>query len=116
MQQRTINKISDLFSSNPEKSIQIFKRAVKRMEFGSHEDILQLFNKITRCYGTNAIYSNNYEGGYWGNVVAIYVNVGDTYANTLMLIPFGGSRWSFKLICANVGDWIEANTEKLDLK
>ena len=50
MQQRTINKISDLFSSNPEKSIQIFKRAVKRMEFGSPEDILQLFNKITRCY------------------------------------------------------------------
>lgn len=44
---------------------------------------MSAFNEILEGYGTEAI-NGEWQNGRWGNVVAEYVNMGDTYIPTII--------------------------------
>lgn len=60
------------------------------------EEALELANEMLDGYGVEAI-SGNWVGGFWGDTVCLYVNMGDTYAATIFYDAIKGRFY--------VGDW-----------
>ena len=47
---------------------------------------LDAYNRDNRGHGVQALYGHDYRHHYWGDIVALYVNTGDTYTETLSYI------------------------------
>lgn len=45
---------------------------------------LELANELLDGHGTEAIHSGDYTDPYYGDIVAVYVNMGDTYIPTVI--------------------------------
>lgn len=54
-------------------------------------------------HGVEAIRGRNFDRGYWADIVALYVNMGDTYALTFVY-----DVELEKLFVTSWGDWVEA--------
>lgn len=48
-----------------------------------NEQLMEAFNEILEGYGVEAI-EGKWKNGYWCNIVATYVNMGDSYINTII--------------------------------
>jgi hypothetical protein len=59
-------------------------------------------NELLRGHGVEAIHSGNHRRGYWGDIVALYVNMGDTYNATLLYDVLAKE---FKV--TTMGDWVQ---------
>ena len=76
-------------------------------DFGTSRDKdanarLEEINKLIEGFGIEAIRGAHWNG-YWCDVHAVYVNVGDTYALTVLYDPH-----TEELLLTSYGDWIEA--------
>ena len=71
---------------------------------------LEVCNLILRAYGTEGI-RGEWQNGYWCNIVAAYVNMGDTYATTILHVR-GGWNEAGKFHVSSWGDWVERNGAK----
>jgi len=55
-------------------------------EPSDEEKILEAANEVLEGYGVEAIHKEDaWVDGYYGDIIATYVNMGDTYENTLLL-------------------------------
>ncbi len=49
-------------------------------------DRLDAYNKANGGYGVEALYGHEFRHHYWGDILALYVNTGDSYSETLSYI------------------------------
>ncbi len=75
------------------------------------DDVLDLANKLTQAHGVEAIRGDYHVDNYYFDVVALYVNMGDTYAPTL-LYNTDTDTW----ILTSWGDWVERNSRKYHIQ
>ena len=68
---------------------------------------MELANDLLRGYGVEPLRASDHFDNYWGDIVALYVNMGDTYTQTILCDVetgnFYGCSW---------GDWVEAQERK----
>lgn len=94
--------IEDIYRNDPIKACKI---ALLLADYLPEKERLEKVNELIKGYGTEAI-RGTWENGYWCDIVACYVNLGDTYATTVMHVRTG------KFIVCSWGDWIERNQKK----
>ena len=76
---------------------------------GGHQAVDDALDKIDEClsgFGVEAI-SGNYVNRYYQNIVALFVNVGETYTSTVIYETDTG-----RFILTTVGDWVERNADR----
>lgn len=57
-----------------------------------------------------------WSNGYWGDVVATYINFGDTYDTTIVCLRTGSSRWDCRYSITSYGDFVERYGERLGIQ
>jgi predicted PolB exonuclease-like 3'-5' exonuclease len=62
-------------------------------------------------YGTEAI-RGDWQNGYWCDIVAVYVNTGDTYNTTVIQVR---TNYGSRFVVSNYGDFIEKNEKRLGI-
>jgi hypothetical protein len=64
------------------------KRGNVMLRSNSHgiDERLDAYNRENGGYGVQALYGHNFRHHYWGDIVALYVNTGDSYTETLSYI------------------------------
>ena len=68
----------------------------------SPDRILQRVDQILECHGVEPIRSEDHWDGCWGDIVALYVNTGETYDLTLIYDTRSGD-----FLVESWGDWVE---------
>lgn len=101
--------LSDLYSTNPTKACRLALRRTNRLP---ENDRLEEINKLLGGYGTEAI-RGEWQNGYWCDIVAAYVNMGDTYNPTVLQIRGDHSFQSSRFIISTWGDFVERNEKRL---
>lgn len=105
---KQIADLETLYRSDAKKACQVALKLTKNI---ATNDRLEAINKLLHGYGTEAI-RGNWQNGYWGDIVAVYVNMGDTYNTTVIQVRTGyGSRF----IVTDYGEFIERNETKLGI-
>ncbi len=102
------NDLQALYSQNPVKACRLALRRTNKMP---EEDRLEEINKLLGGYGTEAI-RGEWQNGYWCDIVACYVNFGDTYNTTVVQVRGDWSGASSRFIISSWGDWVEQNEER----
>jgi hypothetical protein len=74
------------------------------------EIALEDANRLLKGHGVEPIRGRN-EGGYWQDVVALYVNMGDTY-NATVLYDVEASEF----LVTSYGDWVEQRSDELSIE
>lgn len=103
----TKETIEDIYRYDPVKACRMALRRTVKLP---SEERLEAINKLLHGYGTEAI-RGNWQNGYWCDIVACYVNVGDTYGTTVVQVRFDYGRGSMFRVCS-YGDWVERNSKK----
>ena len=86
----------------PEYYNQIF-RIIDNIDSSRVEDAMQEINDLLGGYGVESISDEQiYVSKFWFNTIAIYVNMGDTYATTILY-----DTQSNKFDCTTYGDFVE---------
>jgi hypothetical protein len=102
----------DLYAQNPLKACQLALRRTANLPWKNR---LEKINDLLGCYGTEAI-RGEWQNGYWCDIVASYVNTGDTYNLTVLHIR--GDNWNpaGEFIISSWGDWVEKNQRKYSIQ
>lgn len=77
---------------------------------GDAHSVLTEVNRIVGGHGVEAIHGN-WQGGRWASVVALYVNMGDTYDTTVIYVVPSG-----RFIISSVGDFVERRGRQLGIE
>lgn len=78
----------------------------------SVESAMMEIDKILETHGVEAIRGGEYDqGGFWGDVVAIYANMGDSYVSTILYDVNGR-----KFMLTSYGDFVERNERKYGIR
>lgn len=99
------------FSAFPDKRVAIARRAVRATSKLPERNRMEAINILLGGYGVEAI-RGEWQNGYWCDIVADYVNMGDTYAITVMHVRGEHSGRPVKFIVTSWGDWVERNEKK----
>ncbi len=103
--------IDDTYRGDPRKACQIALRRTAKVPW---KDRLEAINKLLKGYGTEAI-RGDWQNGYWGDIVACYVNMGDTYTTTVLHVRGDWSGGKSRFIVSSFGDWVEKNQKKYSI-
>lgn len=71
------------------------------------EQVMEEINDVLGLFGVEALTGDYHVDRYWYNIVALYVNTGDTYRTTVLYETETGE---FHLV--SWGDWVEQNQER----
>ena len=99
-------KLEDLYRTDQVKAL---KKALARTWDMRPGERMEAISNLIGGYGVEAI-RGNWQNGYWCDIVANYVNVGDTYNLTVMHVR--GDSQAGRFIVSSWGDWVEKNGEK----
>lgn len=103
--------IAELYKTNPIKACRLaLRRTVNIPEYARLDAICELLGG----YGKVAI-TGEWQKGYWCDVVAVYVDMGDTYSVTVLQVRGEYSFMSSKFIISSFGDWVEKNEARYNL-
>lgn len=72
---------------------------------------LDLANKLMDAHGVEAINGDYHVDNYYFDIVALYVNTGDTYNGTLLYETEPG-----RFRATSWGDWVERNSDKYNIR
>ena len=88
--------------------------ALKQTKSLRPDERLEAINKLLHGYGIEAI-EGSWQNGYWCNIVANYVNMGDTYSTTILFIRDNyGNSGRFSVMCW--GDFVERYGKKYGIE
>ena len=96
---------------SPENIAELRAILATRPEGRRASDAMERINQLLDAHGVEAIYASGGHSGYWQNIVAVYVNMGDSYTATV-LYDVGRSRFIITDGAAWV-EWYEATHEQL---
>jgi len=74
------------------------------------DDALNAVDALIKGHGIEVI-RGEYYNNYYGDALALYINMGDTYAPTLLYMVRTGS-W----VVTSWGDWVERNERRYKIK
>lgn len=74
------------------------------------DDALQTASNLLGFYGVEAVRGDYHVDGYYQDIVALYVNSGETYESTIIYETETG-----RFIIWTLGDWIEKNQKKYNI-
>lgn len=80
----------------------------------SHEEVdkaMDLFNEEVEGFGVEGIRGDYWVDSFYGDIVALYVNMGDTYNGTLLYETETG-----RFMLTTWGDWVEKNQRKYHIE
>ncbi len=106
----TVNTLEDTYKSNP---VLACRKALKKTANIDTEERLQAINDLLRAYGTEAI-RGDWQNGYWCDIVACYVNMGDSYATTVIQVRDNYGNGS-RFIVSTIGDFVEKYQSKYNI-
>lgn len=72
-------------------------------------------NKLLGGCGVEAL-RGEWSNGYWGDVVATYINFGDSYDTTIICLCTGASRWDCRFFISCYGDFVERYGERFGIQ
>lgn len=75
------------------------------------DDVLELASKLAGAHGVEAIRGDYFVDNYYHDIVALYVNMGDTY-NPTLLYATDEDRW----VLTTWGDWVERNQRRYKIQ
>jgi len=104
--------LKELYSSNPLKACQL---ALRRTSKTLEKNRLEKINELLKMHGTEAI-RGDWQNGYWCDIVAAYVNTGDSYDLTVIQVRGDCSFQTSKFIISSWGDFVEKNSEKYGIE
>ena len=91
------------------------KRIEKLIEHANNpnkvDKVLETVDKLTNANGIEAIRGDHHVDNYYQDIVALYVNMGDTYDTTLLY-----DTSEDKFLVTSFGDWVEANKRKYKIQ
>ncbi len=105
----TLKQITDLENDYRNDAFKACKKAIKLTASLPINDRIDEINNLLKGYGTEAL-TGNWQNGYWCNIVAVYVNMGDTYNATVIHVRDKG------LIVCSYGDFIEKYGKKYGIE
>jgi hypothetical protein len=74
------------------------------------ERIFCALNELLRGFGVEPVRGADWRGGYYGDIVAQYVNMGDTYDATILQDTDSG-----QFSITSLGDFVERNEKRLGI-
>jgi hypothetical protein len=77
----------------------------------SVERSMDRISDLLKGYGVEAIRGDTWEGSFWTDCVALYVNMGDTYVPTVL---YDVNKDVFRV--TSWGDWVEINQRKYGIQ
>lgn len=83
----SIKRIQETLRLLPEAARELkveIERAYARQTHDAYDKVLELANRLLEAHGVEAIEGEDYIDRYYGNIVALYVNMGDTYVGTIL--------------------------------
>lgn len=95
----------------PAQSRQLKKAMIAARSDRAMEDVMALADKLMNAYGVEAITGDYYVDGFYQDIVASYVNTGDTYNATLLHESETG-----RFIATSWGDWVERNERRYSIR
>jgi hypothetical protein len=105
----------ELYKTNLAKACKLaLARTVRLPDRGNantEEQRIEAINRLLGTFGTEAI-RGDWQNGYWGDIVAVYCNTGETYALTVIQLRGDWSGAHSRFFVSSVGDFVERN-EKL---
>lgn len=104
--------LDDVYRGDPVKACRLALRRTQKIHW---KERMEAINKLLRAYGVGGVCGEP-QNGYWGDVVATYINMGETYAPTVLCVRGDWSGGRPRFIVASWGDWVEQNQEKYELK
>lgn len=99
----------DLETLYKEDPVKACKKAIERTRDVDWKERIDKINTILHGYGVEAI-RGEWQNGYWCDIVASYVNMGDTYAITVINARDKG------FLVMSVGDFVETYQNFYDIK
>ena len=108
---RTRMSVADRYKTDPAGACREALRTTVRIpERGRIEAI----NAIMDGHGVEAI-RGEWQNGYWCDIVATYVNFGDTYDLTIVHVRGCVNGAPGRFIVTSWGDWVERNQRKYSI-
>jgi len=103
--------IDDIYKADPVKACQLALRRTAKVPW---KERMGEIDTLLKGYGIEGI-NGEWQNGYWCNVVAEYVNMGDTYATTVIHVRGDWSGGRSRFIVSSFGDWVEKNQKKYSI-
>lgn len=89
------------FDLTPDQARQL-RAAMAKVNTHAVSDALELASQFMNGYGVEVIRGDGHWDGFYGDIEAEYVNMGDTYMTTIV---FDCRRGIYQIMC--YGEWIE---------
>ena len=104
--------LETLYRSNQKEACEL---AYKQTATLSENERLEAMNVLLKGYGVESI-RGEWQNGYWCDIVACYINMGDAYLTTVIQQrgDYNGAPSVF--LIRSWGDWVESNQEKYDIQ
>ncbi len=103
--------LSDLYRSDPIKACRLALRRTRKVD---SEERIKAIDELLNGHGEEAL-RGSWSNGYWGEVVAGYVNMGDTYSVTVFQVRTGPEKWNCRFEVNNFGNFFEKNEKRMEL-
>jgi hypothetical protein len=103
--------LADEYRANSVKACRAALRATRNEPWKTR---LEKINELLGGHGTEAI-RGEWQNGYWCDIAAAYVNMGDTYNMTVVHVRGDGWNPAGRFVVATWGDWFEKNERKMNL-
>ena len=103
--------LDDIYREDPAKACQLALRRTAKVPW---KERMGEIDTLLKGYGIEGI-NGEWQNGYWCNVVAEYVNMGDTYATTVIQVRGDWSGARSRFIVSSFGDWVEKNQKKYSI-
>lgn len=73
------------------------------------DGIMEKFDRMLDGYGIEAVRGHDYQDSYWGDILFLYVNMGDTYTKTVVY-----DTQMKRFVFSSWGDYYEENYPESD--
>jgi len=106
-------RLLQVFSISKEeaKEIDLLLSKIRKVSGAKAEVMLKRINKLIGGYGVEAIRGSSFRRGYYGDIVALYINKGDTYDTTIIFNTI-----TKMPMIASMGYFVEKNMRKYNIQ
>lgn len=106
------NNLSDLYRNDPVKACRL---ALRRTRNVPETDRLEVINTLLDGFGTEVI-RGDWQNGYWLDIVAVYVNTGDTYSVTVIRQRGAHYLAPSRFFVSSFGDFVERGEKRFGIQ
>lgn len=110
--------LQSLYSNGYANKVKACELALRRTRKFDPDIRMKRMDELLGGCGVEAL-RGNWENGYWGDVVATYINFGDSYDTTIICLRTGSglaSRFDCRYFISSYGDFVERYGKRLGIQ